>query len=93
MVSIAGFWEVAIKVSLGRIAVDVRQVIAAAYSDAMVLLPVGESHVAAVQDLPYHHRDPFDRILIAQALAEDLPILTGDTAFRDYSAELIEAGE
>ena len=91
IVSGASFWEVAIKASLGKIAVDVRQVMAVAHSEGMIVLGIGEPHVAAVQDLPHHHRDPFDRLLIAQALIEGLPILTGDTAFRGYAAELIDA--
>lgn len=48
------------------------------------LLPVSLEHVAAVADLPFHHRDPFDRLLAAQALRDDLAIVSSDPVFRRY---------
>jgi PIN domain nuclease of toxin-antitoxin system len=48
------------------------------------LLPVSVDHAAAVSVLPFHHRDPFDRMLIAQAMVEHLPIVSGDSAFEAY---------
>jgi PIN domain nuclease of toxin-antitoxin system len=47
-------------------------------------LPVTPAHAWQVRDLPAHHRDPFDRLLVAQALAEDIPIVTADPRFEDY---------
>jgi PIN domain nuclease of toxin-antitoxin system len=49
------------------------------------LLPIEVSHLAAVTTLPFHHRDPFDRLLIAQALAENMPIVSSDPAFDTYN--------
>lgn len=63
----------------------------AARTDGMARLPVEDVHIAAVQNLPHHHRDPFDRMLIAQAGAEGVPILTGDAAFDAYGLPLIPA--
>jgi len=55
-------------------------------------LSVNHRHAAKVYDLPVHHADPFDRMLIAQALIEDLVILTSDRAFRKYPAKLLWCG-
>ena len=55
-------------------------------------LPVLHSHALAVASLPSHHRDPFDRLLVAQAMTEGLPLMTGDPVMRAYDAELIWVG-
>lgn len=47
-------------------------------------LPIGLPHILRLETLPYHHKDPFDRIIIAQALAEQVPIVTKDLIFSDY---------
>ena len=53
----------------------------------LAILPVGIKHAAAVAQLPFHHRDPFDRMLIAQALCEDLTIIGKDEVFDQYKVE------
>jgi PIN domain nuclease of toxin-antitoxin system len=55
----------------------------------MELLPVRYEHLLQLESLPPHHSDPFDRLLIAQALTESLPIVTGDRVFRGYGVKLI----
>jgi len=52
-------------------------------------LSVKFSHVTKVSELPFHHKDPFDRLLIAQAMIENLPILTGDPLFKSYNIKTI----
>jgi len=91
LVSIASFWELAIKVSVDRLELDRpfsdlgRQLIV----NELGLLGIEVEHLLLLTDLPFHHRDPFDRLLIAQAISEDIPILSGDPAFRDYPVQVI----
>lgn len=89
--SAASIWEIAIKSQAGRVnfpfAPD--RIAHAAEKTGFTELPVSAKHSAAVCDLPLHHRDPFDRILVAQAIAEPARLLTVDAALRQYS-ELVE---
>ena len=89
--SAASVWEMAIKASLGRLTlpVSVADTVAEKVEDGFRMLPVEWEHAAAVQELPWHHRDPFDRLLIAQAAAEKMPLVTGDRIFRAYGANII----
>jgi PIN domain nuclease of toxin-antitoxin system len=84
-VSAASIWEVAIKARLGKLAADPNDLAAAIDASGFLELPVTASHAAGVGDLADHHRDPFDRLLIAQALAEPLRLLTADAALAKYS--------
>ncbi|MBI2059680.1 MAG: type II toxin-antitoxin system VapC family toxin [Nitrospirae bacterium] len=89
--SAASVWEIAIKASLARLVLPapVREYVAEKMEQGLRLLPVEWSHAAAVEKLPFHHRDPFDRLLVAQALAESMPMVTGDRTFRAYGVEVI----
>lgn len=92
LLSVASVWEVAIKVSLGRLplAAPVHEFIPEQLRRNWIdLLPIEASHTFEVARLPFHHRDPFDRLLIAQALVENLPIVSADSAFDDYKVERI----
>ena len=80
-VSAVSLWEIAILMALGRIAHDQRLL---AVPDGIELLPILPDHCKALIGLPKQHRDPFDRMLIAQARAERLPLLTRDPAFLAY---------
>ena len=84
-VSAASLWEIAIKARLGKIKADPRQLAAAIEESGLVELPVSASHAAAVANLPMHHNDPFDHLLIAQALSEPLMLLTSDSVLALYS--------
>jgi PIN domain nuclease of toxin-antitoxin system len=53
------------------------------------ILPIDWPHAAAVEKMPSHHRDPFDRLIIAQALAEDLTVVTRDSVFREYGVRVV----
>jgi PIN domain nuclease of toxin-antitoxin system len=53
------------------------------------LLPIEPDHIYALGQLPYHHKDPFDRLLIAQALSENLPVVSADPVFTTYPAQII----
>jgi PIN domain nuclease of toxin-antitoxin system len=92
LVSVASLWEIAVKHSLGKLdlAGSFEQVIPGQLeANGLAVLHLATSHVARVATLPFHHRDPFDRMLIAQALVEGLPIVGVDTAFDPYGTERI----
>jgi len=84
-VSAASVWEIAIKARLGKIAADPDELVAAIESSGFVELPVRATHAAAVTTLALHHNDPFDRLLIAQAVTEPLKFLTADAMLLQYS--------
>ena len=87
-ISVASLWEIAIKSSIGKLSLSAPfdQLIPQQLSlNGFELLPIEVSHLAAVTTLPFHHRDPFDRLLIAQALAENMPIVSSDPAFDTYN--------
>ena len=92
LVSPATLWEVAIKVSLGKYELEEEFTsffsrVLAGYN--ITLLPVAIEHAAAVTRLPSHHRDPFDRMLVAQAISEDIPIVSADRSLDAYSVTRI----
>jgi PIN domain nuclease of toxin-antitoxin system len=89
-VSAASAWEVAIKVALGRLG-PTRTVEEAAGESGFVELPVTFRHAARIAALPLHHRDPFDRLLVAQAEVEGLTLVTRDPAFEPYGVETLRA--
>ena len=89
-VSAASAWEVAIKTALGRLR-PTRTVEEAASESGFLELPVTFRHAERVTGLPPHHRDPFDRLLVAQMLVEELTLVTRDPVFVRYGVALIEA--
>lgn len=82
-VSSASIWEIAIKQALGKLEVE-GSIAAAAIEDRFEPLPVSFEHAEAVSRLPGHHRDPFDRLLVAQAQTEALTIVTRDERIPAY---------
>ena len=90
IVSAASLWELAIKQSLGRlsVAVDLGE---HAREQGFQELPVSGQHAAAVRELPLHHGDPFDRMLIAQARFEGLTLVTADRAMSRYDVPILPA--
>lgn len=91
--SAASLWEMAIKNSLGKLTLpfpinDVPRLMA---NEGMTALSILHSHALQVAALPHHHGDPFDRLLIAQAQIEKLPILTADPRFQKYDVKVIAA--
>ena len=83
-VSAASIWEVSIKASLGKIHADASLLLAEIEPAGFTLLPISGDHAVAVGLLPSIHRDPFDRILVAQCLAEKMTLLTNDTHLQQY---------
>lgn len=90
--SLVSLWEIAIKIKTGKLRTLGSSV--AYLRDEMEaygieFLPIRYEHVLQLENLPHHHGDPFDRLLIAQAITERLPILTADTAFKKYEVKLV----
>ncbi len=85
-VSIASLWEIAIKINLGKLAIKFSfEKFASFLSDNDIeVLPIAFDHLIQLSGLEQHHRDPFDRIIIAQGMVENLIILTKDQYFPDY---------
>ncbi len=84
-VSAASLWEIAIKAQLGKLDANPDELTEAIGQSGFVELPVRAAHAAAVARLPPHHNDPFDRLLVAQALSEPLKLLTADAMLARYS--------
>lgn len=86
LVSIVSFWEMAIKVSTGKLglAQSIEAMEATLKQQGGRILPVTMPHLLPIQTLPFHHRDPFDRLLIAQAMTENLTLISRDPKFSSY---------
>lgn len=90
--SAASSWELAIKASLGRIRTPApvgRFVGRVVREEALSVLPIQQSHALRVAELPLHHRDPFDRLLVAQAQLERVPLLSVDEDLARYEVEVL----
>lgn len=90
-VSIASFWEMAIKESLGKLQLPatVKELMEDCTEYEFSILPINGMHLNRIKDLPFIHRDPFDRIIICQAIEEDLTIVTVDANIVKYDVKSI----
>ena len=87
LISPATYWEIAIKISVGKYTVPIpfADFIEKSIDDnGMEILPIEPRHAAALMALPFHHRDPFDRLLIAQAIVEQISLVSADKVFDQY---------
>ncbi len=92
VISSASLWEIAIKTSLGKLEMlsPFDQLIPAQLEkNAIDVLPIELDHLSATIKLEFHHRDPFDRLIIAQGISEQIPVITSDAAFVKYPVEVI----
>jgi PIN domain nuclease of toxin-antitoxin system len=89
--SVVSFAEIGVKAAIGKLTVpdDLHEHV---IDSGLRILPLSPDHGLAVAGLPMHHRDPFDRLLIAQARGEGLAIMTADRRFLDYGVEVVDAG-
>jgi PIN domain nuclease of toxin-antitoxin system len=88
----ASVWEMAIKASLGKLRLPStveRFVVEQAAANSFQLLSITLAHIASVEGLPFHHRDPFDRLLVAQALHEDMALVSRDSSLKAYGVSVI----
>ncbi|MEO6149108.1 MAG: type II toxin-antitoxin system VapC family toxin [Mucilaginibacter sp.] len=90
-VCVASIWEITIKSSLGKLnfkpsPTEIEKIL---FINDIKVLGIKIDHLTVLQILPHHHRDPFDRLLIAQAISEDLSIISADQHFKPYPAVII----
>jgi len=92
LLSMASLWEMAIKLSIGKLSLGEpfeTLIPEQMRLNGIELLQIEMAHVVVVARLPFHHRDPFDRLLIAQAMVEQIPIVSGDPAFDSYNVKVL----
>jgi PIN domain nuclease of toxin-antitoxin system len=92
LISLASAWELAIKASLGKLKLALpvkRYVVEHVAANGFRMLDIRMAHIGRIETLAAHHGDPFDRLLIAQALEEKLPVITADPVFRKYGVKRI----
>ena len=91
-ISIASSWEISIKISIGKLELGmniielIKQEI---YGNAMELLDIKSTHLDELIKLSFHHKDPFDRLIIAASLAEEIPIVGKDRVFENYPIDML----
>jgi PIN domain nuclease of toxin-antitoxin system len=90
--STAGIWEMALKISINKLTLpySISEFVEREIrGNSIEVLPIKPSHCFELEGLPFYHRDPFDRMIIAQSMYEKLPIVTVDLAFRKYPIEVV----
>ena len=90
-ISIASLWEMAIKISIGKLKVAgvLQEMIEELYLRNIQILPINPSHVLKVETLPFHHKDPFDRIIATQCLVENITAISVDEILDEYKVNRV----
>jgi len=83
-VSVASLWEIVLKMDKGKLRVDPAELLNEIHANQFSLVPIEAAHTLTYARLPRHHNDPFDRMLVAQAMSESSRVLTHDPQLRDY---------
>jgi PIN domain nuclease of toxin-antitoxin system len=89
LISVASLWEIVVKVRVGKLEADIEEISEAIELDGFTLLTINPAHLRTLAGLPMHHRDPFDHLLIAQAIAEEAIFLSEDQNTSKYSVQTI----
>nr|VFJ63760.1 MAG: PIN domain nuclease, a component of toxin-antitoxin system (PIN domain) [Candidatus Kentron sp. FM]VFJ76082.1 MAG: PIN domain nuclease, a component of toxin-antitoxin system (PIN domain) [Candidatus Kentron sp. FM]VFK14883.1 MAG: PIN domain nuclease, a component of toxin-antitoxin system (PIN domain) [Candidatus Kentron sp. FM] len=92
VLSMASLWEMAIKISIGKLELlkEFDSLIPEKLEENEIeVLPIRLAHLSEMMKLPFHHRDPFDRLIIAQSISEDLPLIAHDGIFKEYPADIV----
>jgi PIN domain nuclease of toxin-antitoxin system len=90
-VSVASLWEIAVKVRAGKLKAEIGAIEREIGREAFYRLDITPRHLEVLMSVPMHHRDPFDHLLIAQASAEGMPLMTADAQLAAYSVDRIAA--
>ena len=93
LLSVASVWEMQIKIQLGKLKLSLplkELVTNQQETNDLTVSPVALTHVLALDALPFHHKDPFDRLLIAQSISEGFTVVTADSQFSAYSLKLLQ---
>ena len=93
VVSVASLWEIVVKVKVGKLQADISEVIRALDAEAFDFLPIQPTHLQKLAELPLHHRDTFDHLLIAQAFAENATFMTEDQHAPLYAVPFIRCSD
>lgn len=89
LVSMVSLWEIAVKTRVGKLRADVREIAEAIQHEGFALLDIGMAHLLTLVTLPMHHRDPFDYLLIAQAIAEGATFISEDRNAGRYAVRTV----
>jgi PIN domain nuclease of toxin-antitoxin system len=91
VVSIASFWEITIKTSLGKLTIpeNIAGLMDKTSANGFQILPIEREHLIVLSNLDIIHRDPFDRIIIAQSIAENIPVVSSDEVFKQYPVNYV----
>nr|WP_237181068.1 type II toxin-antitoxin system VapC family toxin [Roseomonas haemaphysalidis] len=87
LVSAVSLWEILVKVRVGKLLADIEDILAELQAQSFTLLPIAPTHLVVLVGLPMHHRDPFDHLLIAQAIAEGATFLSADSFTPRYPVQ------
>lgn len=90
--SIASLWEISIKISIGKLELGMKfteLVAQQVYDNAIDLLEIKPGHLDKLAEMPFHHKDPFDRLIIAQSIVENMAVVSKDGAFGSYPVRLL----
>lgn len=93
LVSVVSLWEIVVKTRVGKLEADVVEIAAAVEGDGFALLGIGVPHLSALAALPARHRDPFDHLLIAQAVVEDATFVSDDRHVPNYPARFVRCSD
>ncbi len=89
LISVASLWEIVVKIRVGKLEADIMEIVGAVQREVFTILDIAPGHLLALADLPMHHRDPFDHLLIAQAITEGAAFVSADRNTAKYPAEAI----
>jgi PIN domain nuclease of toxin-antitoxin system len=90
-ISVASLWEMSIKISLGKLIIDkpFPNTLSDLVNNGIEVLSISFDHILKCGDLPFHHRDPFDRLILAQCIFENMKLVSIDTIFDQYTSERV----
>jgi len=89
LVSVVSLWEIVVKLRVGKLEADIGEIADTIPREGFAILDIGTAHLLALARLPMHHRDPFDHLLMAQAIEEDATFITGDRNARRYPVRVV----
>jgi PIN domain nuclease of toxin-antitoxin system len=89
LVSMVSLWEIAVKTRIGKLQADIKEITDAVQQEGFTLLDIGRTHLLTLAGLPMHHRDPFDHLLIAQAITEDATFISEDRHTAQYPVRMV----
>ena len=89
LVSVVSLWELALKAQVGKLVTNIEEVSEGLEQDGFTRLAIADSHLVALTSVPRHHKDPFDHLLVAQAIAEDATLMSEDRWMPSYPVPVV----